>query len=344
MYFTNMKKIIIFYFSGTGNSKNVANWIYDSAVGNNILCEVYDISKITNINFPAIKQEDILIITSPIHGFNYPPIMINFLLRFPKGNNNIYLMNTRAGMLIKKFITPGISGIAFYLASLILIFKGYIIKGFKPINLPSNWISLHPGLNDRTIKYLHEENKKRVNKFFTTIINNKNYFIYLREFITDLLVAPIALPYYLIGRFILSKTFFASANCNKCMLCLSNCPVKAIKLVDGRPYWTYKCESCMKCIGYCPHQAINVNHGYTVFINIIFSFIIPPILILFLSIKLNILHYLFPVVRPVLFLIFTFIAYRVMHFLLKIKIFEKIISYTSLTRYKFWGKKYKALR
>jgi hypothetical protein len=53
-------------------------------------------------------------------------------LRFTRGKNNIYLINTRAGMLIKNFITPGLSGIAFYLAIIILALKGFTFKGFMP--------------------------------------------------------------------------------------------------------------------------------------------------------------------------------------------------------------------
>ena len=338
-----MKKIIIFYFSGTGNSKNVTKWIKELSDVNNVSCEIYDISQTNTENFPKISKEDTVIFISPIHGFNYPPIMVNFLFRFPNGNNNVYLMNTRAGMLIKKFITPGLSGIAFYLATLILSFKGYKIKGYMPVNLPSNWISVHPGLNDSTIDFLHSENKKRLFPFFNKIKDDLCYLKYLREIFLDIFVAPIAIPYYLVGRFMLSKTYFASANCNNCMACINNCPVNAIKLVNNRPFWTYKCESCMKCVGNCPHKAINVNHGYTILINVLFGIIITPVLIFLSSINLPFKGIWFSITRPLLFIGFSFSAYRIMHYLLPISFFEKIITYTSLTKYKFWGKKYRAI-
>lgn len=338
-----MDKIIVYYFSGTGNSKNVTKWIKELSSNNNINCTILDISKIEKEDITNVDNSATLIFISPIHGFNYPPIMINFLLRFPKGTNNVYLMNTRAGMLIKKFITPGLSGIAFYLATLILAFKGYKIKGFHPVNLPSNWISVHPGLNDRTIDFLHSENKKRLTPFFEYVKENKYYLKYLREFINDLLIAPIAVPYYLVGRFMLSKTYFASAECNNCMVCINNCPVKAIKLVNNRPFWTYKCESCMKCIGNCPHKAINVNHGYTIVINILFSVFIAPFLIYIYNVNFPFSSVWNSIIRPVVFISFTFLSYRVMHYVLPIKFIERIITFTSLTKYKFWGKKYRAI-
>jgi hypothetical protein len=54
-----------------------------------------------------------------------PAIMLKFIRRFPKWKNKVVLMNTRAGMLIGKFITPGLTGIAFYLSALILFLKGF---------------------------------------------------------------------------------------------------------------------------------------------------------------------------------------------------------------------------
>ena len=55
--------------------------------------------------------------------------MISFINHFPKGNNDVVIMNTRAGMLINKYITPGLSGISLYYSSLILKLKGYNILG-----------------------------------------------------------------------------------------------------------------------------------------------------------------------------------------------------------------------
>ena len=72
--------------------------------------------------------------------------MLNFLIHFPKGRNKVLLINTRAGMLIGKWITPGLTGIAFYFSALVLKLKGYSIKAMFPVDLPSNWISVHPGL------------------------------------------------------------------------------------------------------------------------------------------------------------------------------------------------------
>jgi Pyruvate/2-oxoacid:ferredoxin oxidoreductase delta subunit len=333
--YTAYQKIIIYCFSGTGNSRNVAVWLANVAQENKIESQIVNIAKIDRLSVIPPEPGSLIVFVSPIHGFNYPPIMLNFILRFPKGKNKVVLMNTRAGMLIGKLITPGITGIAFYLASIILFLKGFSIKAISPVDMPSNWISLHPGLNTRTINYLNGKCKERVATFSRKILQGKSHFKALLE-VYDILFAPIALGYFFIGRFFFAKSFFASAECDNCDICIKTCPVKAIIKVDKRPFWTFNCESCMKCMSNCPKKAIETGHGYIIGYSLIFSFLI---LVLFYK-YFN--QYLFPiensllkfVVESVLFLLMLAIWYRIVHWSMRFKIVEKIIVFSSFTKYK----------
>jgi ferredoxin len=339
------KKVIIYYFSGTGNSKNVAIWLTQVAEKNKIEWQIINISQTDRLSIVPPEYNSLVVFISPIHGFNYPPIMLNFIMRFPKGRNKVVLMNTRAGMLIGKFITPGLTGITFYLSALILKLKGFSIKAIFPVDMPSNWISVHPGLNDRTVKYLHEKNKERVVKFFRKILQGKRHFKHLLE-VHDILFAPIALAYYLFGRFFLAKTYFASADCDNCGLCIKACPVKAIIKVDNRPFWTFECESCMKCMSNCPKIAIETGHGYiAAFVHLFNAIVLVAFYKLFNT-------YFFPlentllkfVLESVLSIAFLAAWYRLVHWLLRYKLPERLTVYTSLTKYKWWGRRYKALK
>jgi Pyruvate/2-oxoacid:ferredoxin oxidoreductase delta subunit len=266
-------------------------------------------------------------------------------MRFPKGKNKVVLMNTRAGMLIGKFITPGLTGIAFYLSALLLFLKGFSIKAILPVDMPSNWISVHPGLNDRTVKYLHEKNKERVVKFARKILQGKRQFKHLLE-VHDILFAPIALAYYLVGRFFLAKTYFASADCDNCSLCIKACPVKAIIKVDSRPFWTFNCESCMKCMSNCPKKAIETGHGYiAAFVHVFYAVILVAFYKYFNTYLFIIENTLFKfVLESVLSIAFLAAWYRLVHWLLQFKVLERLTVYTSLTKYKWWGRRYKALK
>jgi len=340
------QKLIIYYFSGTGNSRNVALWLSNVAKGDNIESRLINIGQIDRLTIELPDPDALVVFVSPIHGFNYPPVMMHFILRFPKGNNKVLLMNTRAGMLIGKWITPGLTGIAFYFSALILKLKGYSIKSMFPVDLPSNWISVHPGLNERTVKYLHERNQEKVYRFAQKVFSGGSDFRGLYEIIQDTLVAPISLGYYFMGRFLFAKTYFASADCDNCDLCIKSCPVKAIKKVDNRPFWTFNCESCMKCMSNCPKKAIETGHGYILVFSLLFSLLLSGLFYkyfaeLFFDIEHTFAGFL---VNSALFLVTLAVWYRIIHFAMRFRFVERIIVYTSLTKYKFWGRRYKALK
>ncbi|MBK8806726.1 MAG: EFR1 family ferrodoxin [Bacteroidales bacterium] len=263
-------KLLIYYFSGTGNSKNVALWMSSVASKRNIESVIINIAEIDRTSITPPLKGELLVFISPIHGFNYPPAMMHFIGRFPKGENNVLLMNTRAGMLIGNFITPGLTGIAFLLSSLLLKMKGYSIVGMAPFDLPSNWISVHPGLNDKTIKIIHQKIKPKVLDCTEKVLSGKTNFAALREIVQDVIVSPISVMYYLIGRFLFAKSNFASADCNNCDICIKNCPVKAIIKVNNRPFWTYNCESCMKCMSHCPKKLLKPLMGQSYYIQFYF--------------------------------------------------------------------------
>jgi len=340
------KKIEFFCFSGTGNSKTVVNWMKETAKESGIETAFTDISTNERINIPSPTSDSLVIFISPVHGFNYPPVMVNFILNFPRGKNNVLLMNTRGGMKLWKFVTPGLTGIAFYLAALILICKGYKIKGMYPVDLPSNWQFLHPALTSKAIAYLHEKNEKKARQFILSSIKGKSYFKSLRSLPFDLLVAPVSILYYFIGRYFLAKTFYASAKCDDCGICIKNCPVKAIINVRGKPFWTFRCESCMKCMANCPQKAIEAGHGYTILMLFVFyGLLYPPVSqFIFSNITFGIAE---PLVREILqaavFLPLFALFYQALHSLRKVKIFEKLTLYTSFTKYKFWRKGYKSI-
>lgn len=336
----NIQKAKVFYFSGTGNAKRIALWFSEFAVTNRIDCEVFDIAKCDNNNITSINSALILII-SPIHGFNFPKITLDFIRHFPRGNNRVVLMNTRAGMKIGKFITPGLTGIAFMVSSFILRNKGYKIVGQIPFDMPSNWISMHPSLNEKTVKHLHRINYYRVEKHSVKIFSGQRDFLAYRDLIQDTLISPIALGYYLIGRFALAKSFYASSDCDSCGSCIKQCPVQAIKMVNKHPFWTFKCESCMHCMNNCPKRAIETAHGLIVIVSILSSFGFTILLqsVLQLEIKFSFIRW---TIWSVIFIAILWILYYIQHLLMKYRIISKLVSLTSLTHYKFWGR-YKSI-
>ncbi len=336
--------IKIYYFSGTGNARQVAHWFSEVAIGRNVKAEVINIAKLPSNKIVREEKQTLIGFCSPTHGFNLPPITLKFLFRFPRGNNSVFIMNTRAGMKMGKFYLCGISGLAQLLAALVLILKGYKVVGMRPVDLPSNWISVHPGLRNKVAASMFERCERNTRRFAKDILNGKRRYKALYDVIQDLAVSPIAVLYYFIGRFVLAKSLVASHSCTMCRLCIQSCPVQAIKEIDRRPYWTFKCESCMKCMNTCPERAIQVAHGLVIGSLYLISTLgmeflyfsnihrIPP----------GVVHDLFEsrafefIFSALLTLAFIYLSYRLFHFLMRYRPFERLVILTSLTIYKFW--------
>ncbi len=338
---TNIRKVTIFYFSGTGNAQRIASWFYEFALKKSIDCGLYDIAKCDRNNIAAFTANALILIISPTHGFNFPKITLDFIAHFPKGNNRIVLMNTRAGMKIGKLVTPGLTGIALLLSSLILIIKGYRIVGQIPFDMPSNWLSVHPALNEKTVKSLHKINYTRVEKHADKVYSGHCDFLALRDLAQDILISPIALGYYWIGRFVFAKSFYASAGCDNCGLCVKQCPVRAIKRVKERPYWTFKCESCMHCMNNCPKKAIETAHGLIIAMSVLSSAVATLLFqrCIILNIQYSVIRL---IIWSVIMMILLSTFYYFQHLLLRNRKLSRFISFVSLTHYKFWGR-YKSL-
>lgn len=336
-----ISQLVIFYFSGTGNAKQIALWLLQFAAQKKIDCRIFNIAKTNQTDIESFSPDALIVIISPIHGFNYPKITTNFILQFPKGKNRIVLMNTRAGMRLGRLVTPGLTGVAFFLSSFILKRKGYKITGQIPFDMPSNWISIHPALKEKTVKFLHERNYKRVQKYAPVIFSGETKFASRKDIIQDILISPVALAYFLVGRFAIAKSFYASPKCNHCGNCIKQCPVHAIKEFKGHPYWTFKCESCMKCMNTCPKKAIETAHGLFALLLLLVIPVITYLLYSVMAVNIQSGFIRFLVFNGIFFFM-LWVFYGFQHFMLPSKWVGKLISFTSLTHYKFWGR-YKSI-
>jgi ferredoxin len=340
------KKVIIYYFSGTGNAKNCAAWICESAEKRGIIAEMIDISKTAVRSILPPDLGTLIGFCSPTHGFHFPEITRKFIRRFPSSKGaDVFILNTRAGVRLFRFVLPGLSGVLHYVSSVILMIKGYRIIGLMPVDLPSNWISIHPAIAQAGTDIIYTKQKVRVTEFAEKILSGKRVYRALYDIIQDLIISPVTLGYLLMGRFFFSKSYFASRECNQCMLCLKECPVKAISIVDGRMFWSVKCESCMHCMNICPKQAIETPHGFLIGFFYLFS-ISTSAGIAYLVTNYNAYKYfswannefIKFIITSAIVLPFYFMTYRIIHFLMRFRIIERIMTLTSLTHLKYWGR------
>lgn len=127
----SFKTLLIYYFSGTGNARNVALWFADEAITRGFRTEVINIAAVSRESIIQPPENTLIGFCSPTHGFNFPAIMLRFLWRFPRAKNPVFIINTRAGMKLYKIPLVGLTGVAQFYAAIVLRIKGYRIVGMR---------------------------------------------------------------------------------------------------------------------------------------------------------------------------------------------------------------------
>jgi Pyruvate/2-oxoacid:ferredoxin oxidoreductase delta subunit len=336
------KSLYIYYISGTGNAKASSFWIADEAEKRGLKTYIQQIDRLENITMPDRESGALIGFAFPTHGFNAAPLMLRFIAGFPGGmGREVFLLNTRAGMKFYKLFMPGLSGVALLLPAFMLWLKGYRCIGFRPVDLPSNWISLHPGLRRKVIESIISRCERIVRSFTQKILSGKKVNRGLYSIPVDILISPVALAYYAGGRFFLSKTFVSTNKCTDCGLCIRECPTSSIILVNKRPYWKLSCESCMRCLNKCPAKAIESAHGMALAFWIIFTAVNAEIILLIIStFHLSAETLWWRIMSNIIsiggMVVITAVLYYIMHYAMGIKAVRYLVRFTSLTALPFW--------
>lgn len=336
------KSLYIYYFSGTGNAKAVSGWFADESELRGLKTVVTNIDKPGEIVYPSKEDKALIVFVYPTHGFNAVPLMLRFIASFPKNaGRDTILINTRAGMKLSKIFLPGLSGVALMLPAFMLWLKNYTCIGLKSVDLPSNWISLHPGIKQKVVASIYDHCEMKVRKMAGRFIDGAKDFGGLKSLPVDLLISPLAFGYYIGGRFFLAKTFIASEKCNNCGRCMNECPTQSIILVDGRPFWKVSCESCMRCMNNCPEKAIDTAHGMGFLFWLFYTAADAQLFYLLIKLfKINDKAIWWIIVSNfvaiAVMVLVAVVAYRIFHYSFRLKPIRQLFRITSFTSYFFW--------
>ncbi|MBI4646871.1 MAG: hypothetical protein HY738_09840 [Bacteroidia bacterium] len=323
-YYTNL---YIYYFSGTGNAYSAAKWIKENGEKEGLNVYIQTIEKLENFKLKPPEGKTLFAFTYPTHGFAAPWLMLKFLWNFPRiSNSDVLFVNTQAGSKIWKFYIPGMSGLAQWISIFIFWFKGYSVKGSLPLDMPHSWISFSPPNLRLFCNQMVERCHRIVNKMCDKIFTGKRYYRYTvwTHLWFDIAVSWITPLYLFCGRFFLAKTLFPSYNCNGCKICEIHCPVGAIEIRNGMPYWKYTCESCMRCMNICPQMAIQ-----SWVTRIMLFFYLLTVAVIQLT---NWNEYFIFLIVSILFFPIYWIFIKILH----IKIINILFTYTSFT--KLWNR------
>jgi len=344
------KDMVLAFWSGTGNSYQVAIWLAEQAEKKGVPAQILALEQAALAEKTADSAGRLLGLVFPTHGFTAPWQVLKSTWRLPRGlAGRAFCLTTRAGLKFGPLFIPGISGSAPFIVSLMLFLKGYRVCGVMSVDMPSNWFSLHSIQSCKKQEAIVLRARPRVLGFMERLLGGGSVWCTRNNFFEiawAALLSWISVAYLLIGRFFLAKLFFANGKCDGCGVCAAHCPVHAIRMWGSRPprpFWTYRCESCMRCAALCPRNAIEAGHSWGVALYFLTS--VPFAGHLFsclgwrwtaeqgsaqsgLSLALQLLFY-----YPVLFL-----SYFLFQALLRLRVVNLLFTHTTMPHLPFWGR------
>lgn len=239
-------KVLFCIFSGTGNTRRVAETFSTQLAA---LGHTSDLHMIKNgIPMPETEAYDLLIVGYPVHAFNTPTTVLDFIKKLPETTGMpAYLLRT-SGEPSKLNDASGI------VPRRILKKKGYDVKGEFTYVMPYNIIFRH---SDGMVSRMWQAALARIARDVHTVDKLEGE---LRK------VGPVRRSAAFVLRIehpampLIGKTFRVSKKkCIGCGACAGLCPSGNIRMEDGHPKFGMHCVGCMGCAFSCPKDAVHIS-------------------------------------------------------------------------------------
>lgn len=233
---------MIFYFSGTGNSKHVAEKIA-RATGEKLISITEDIIKANELY--ELKENETLGFVFPVYWYCIPTIVERFLRQLRiSGYQKQY---------VYAVATYGIAG-GDVMERLIRILNTKQLKlhGKFGVRMVDNYVVGYNIARQETQRKILDIAEIEIDKI-VSMISRLEKMEYIKKG-KIAFVTPIT--GYAYRRAKHTQKFTATQACNHCEQCVRGCPCNTIHMEEGKPRWEGECTFCLKCINSCKQAAI----------------------------------------------------------------------------------------
>lgn len=238
---------MIFYFSGTGNSKYAADTIAAATK-----------DKVVFMSLETLREKQIYELTNderigfvfPVYWYGMPKIVEHFL-------NTISFKNYNGQYAYAVITYGGSSGNTMKSLEQVLKHKNITLQAEYGVKMVDNYILYYDPASEDVIRERITNAKQQIATIADNIANRKEE----KSFKRGAMALGSGLSQAIYKRINLSKKFCTTDDCTKCGKCVRECPLEAIEMASEGVIWTGDCTGCLKCIHSCPKQAIQYGNG-----------------------------------------------------------------------------------
>lgn len=245
-----MVKLCAFIFSGTGNTRYVADRVIKK-LSLKFKTETYEITAKTDFT-AALLSSDYILIAYPIYG-SAPPVPVRkFLNKYAKTFDKRHFI-----IIVTQYMFSG-DGAA--TAGRTIEKNGGKVIAAEHFNMPNNLsdVKIFPIKNGEEIASVVKAADRKADALAGNILKGKTV---RRGFG----ILSHAVGFYSQRIFWMkgekekrSKLQIDKDLCASCGLCVKHCPVENIKTVCDKPLPQGKCVFCYRCVNLCPKKAITL--------------------------------------------------------------------------------------
>lgn len=232
---------MIIYFSGTGNSRYVAEALAER-LQDELVCSNTFIKKDET---GAFSSERPWVFVYPIYVSTMAGLFRSFIEKAGfSGCKDAYFVATCASDM----------GVSVNVGREVCKLKGLEFKGAEKVVMPQNYIALFNMTPPDEIKKRQENALRKADRIANTVREGGCLRMKGKSSAEYAMTRWIEKLYdrYFTG----TKKFLVTDKCVSCSLCVKVCPLNNIRFLEGKPAWGKDCVHCMSCINRCPHQAI----------------------------------------------------------------------------------------